>query len=407
MKEPTIYPTRLLSPRRISGSEKYPVLYTSIPGEKVIISGGMPLNLHWEPYKDGIYQAHVPAMKDCNFDFDQLFADGKRQNLARYPDYDENARNYNGSSADAISPERVKRWNNPVGGYIHALHKNEWGDYHYRITGTDTQGNLQLEGGWQNNRRMGMHDTIRMVENIFEELDAPGEWFYDRSQNKLFYKPVNGSNINTTEFVAAGIRHLLHFKGTADQPVTHISIKGMTFTHTARTFMDNREPLLRSDWTIYRGGAVFLEGTEDCSIQDCDFDQPGGNAVFFSNYNRRSSVKGCMISEAGANGICFVGDPQSVRSPSFEYNDSVPLAQMDKTPGPKSPNYPAQCLAEDNLITRIGRIEKQSAGIEIAMASGITIRHSSIYDVPRAGINIGDGCWGRGMSLSLMMYLIP
>ena len=25
---------------------------------------------------------------------------------------------------------------------------------------------------------------------------------------------------------------------------------------------------------------------------------------------------------------------------------------------------------------------------------GITIRHCSIYDMPRAGINIGDGCWG-------------
>ncbi len=28
------------------------------------------------------------------------------------------------------------------------------------------------------------------------------------------------------------------------------------------------------------------------------------------------------------------------------------------------------------------------------MAQGITIRHCSIYDVPRAGINFGDGCWG-------------
>jgi hypothetical protein len=28
------------------------------------------------------------------------------------------------------------------------------------------------------------------------------------------------------------------------------------------------------------------------------------------------------------------------------------------------------------------------------MAQDITVRHCSIYDVPRAGINIGDGCWG-------------
>ena len=28
------------------------------------------------------------------------------------------------------------------------------------------------------------------------------------------------------------------------------------------------------------------------------------------------------------------------------------------------------------------------------MAHRITVRHVSAYDVPRAGINIGDGCWG-------------
>ena len=46
-------------------------------------------------------------------------------------------------------------------------------------------------------------------------------------------------------------------------PVRHITLKGFTFRHAARTFMDTKEPLLRSDWTIYRGGAVLLTGTEN------------------------------------------------------------------------------------------------------------------------------------------------
>ena len=49
---------------------------------------------------------------------------------------------------------------------------------------------------------------------------------------------------------------------------------------------------------------------------------------------------------------------------------------------------------ENCLITRIGRCEKQTAGVEIDLARRITVRHCSIYDVPRAGVNIGDGCWG-------------
>ena len=34
------------------------------------------------------------------------------------------------------------------------------------------------------------------------------------------------------------------------------------------------------------------------------------------------------------------------------------------------------------------------AGVEISMSSFITLRHNSIYNVPRAGINIGEGAWG-------------
>ena len=62
--------------------------------------------------------------------------------------------------------------------------------------------------------------------------------------------------------------------------------------------------------------------------------------------------------------------------------------------GPQTVNFPADCLVEDCLITRSGRFEKQTAPVQISMAQSITVRHCSIYDVPRAGINIGDGCWG-------------
>ena len=53
---------------------------------------------------------------------------------------------------------------------------------------------------------------------------------------------------------------------------------------------------------------------------------------------------------------------------------------IDKTPGPQSDNYPADCLVEDCLIHRVGVVEKQAAGVEISMAMGITVRHCSIYD---------------------------
>jgi hypothetical protein len=101
------------------------------------------------------------------------------QPMARYPNFDPQVAIYNGYAADAFSRERAARWSDPVGGYIHAMHRAHWGGYHYRITGKTPDGSVVYEGGWQNNRQMGMHPEHRFVENIFEELDAPGEWYHD------------------------------------------------------------------------------------------------------------------------------------------------------------------------------------------------------------------------------------
>jgi hypothetical protein len=158
--------------------------------------------------------------------------------------------------------------------------------------------------------------------------------------------------------------------------------------------MDCKEPLLRSDWAIYRGGAFLLTGTEEIGILDCEFDQVGGNAIFVNTYNRRILIKGCHIHDAGASGVCFVGDPAAVRNPLFEYNQSQDLTKVDPVPGPKSDNYPADSTVEDCIIHGIGRVERQPAAVQISMAKGITVRDTSIYDCARSGINISEGTWG-------------
>ncbi len=201
-------------------------------------------------------------------------------------------------------------------------------------------------------------------------------------------------DLNTATIETVRLRQLVAFNGREEKPAKFITLRGFTFRHAARTFMDTKEPLLRSDWTIYRGGAVLFNGAENCSVANCDFDQLGGNSVFVNNYNRHITIQGCFIKDSGGNGICFVGDPGAVRSPLFHYSESQSFDHIDKSPGPKSSNEPAECLVEDCVITRIGRVEKQAAGVEIAMSRDITVRHCSIYEVPRAGINIGDGCWG-------------
>ncbi len=51
-------------------------------------------------------------------------------------------------------------------------------------------------------------------------------------------------------------------------------------------------------------------------------------------------------------------------------------------------------MVEDCLITMTGRDEKQTAPVQISMSHKIRVNHCSIYDVPRAGINISEGTFG-------------
>ena len=373
-----------------SRKENESLTITNFKNQKVSVNGSVALNLKWETYKNGIWQAKV----NQDLIFDELFVNGQLQQMARYPNLDPKAHYFGGTAADAISKERVAGWKSPKGGYVHAIHPCEWGDIHYVITGKDEKGEVTLEGGWQNNRKMGMHQKFRFVENIFEELDTVNEWFYDKEAKILYYYPPKGLDIRTAKFETPQIAHLFEFRGSEKSHVKNISVQGLTLTQTVRTFMDNKEPLLRSDWTIYRGGAVLFDGAVNCSVKNCTLNNLGGNAVFFNNFNRDCAVSGCSISEVGASAFCFVGDPNAVRSPSFEYYQSVPLAQIDRTPGPKTNNYPADCKVYDNLIFNTGVIEKQSAGVELSMCQSITVSHNTIYDVPRAGINVSEGTWG-------------
>ncbi|AIY11748.1 PDZ domain-containing protein [Cellulophaga baltica] len=357
---------------------------------EVHIKGSIPLKANWKKYNSTMYVTKVP--KDLNFD--QLIVNGKAQILARYPNYDENGHYWQGYAADAISKERIATWKHPKGACFHALHSGRWGGFHFKITGVNEDGTAILEGGQQNNRASKPHEEFRMVENVFEELDSAGEWFLDKTTDKLYYWPSEGLNPETTTFEVSVLKDLIQVVGTLENPVKNVSISNITFENTQRTFMEVYEPLLRSDWNIYRGSAIFFEGTENCNVTNSEFTNLGGNVIMASKYNKALSIIGNHIHECGGSAISFVGDPSAVRSPSFNYKEFVPVAEMDTIPGPKNELYPRNCLVEDNLIHRIGRIEKQTAGVQISMAMDITVRHNSIYDVPRAGINIGDGTWG-------------
>ena len=359
----------------------------SYPGETAVFSGGKRLFPDWKATEAGYWKASVDESS-----IDQLYIDGKKRVLARYPNYSE-GECLNGTAADALSARKVASWKNPQGGFIHALHQGRWGSMHYAITGKqDTL--LTYEGGEQMNRPSPMHPQYRFVENIFEELDAPGEWFFDKKEKVLYYYPLPGEDMRKTVVETAALAHILELSGTPDCLLKNVTVRGIRFEHALRTVMFPYERLMRSDWSIYRGAALVLENTEDCVVSGCEFTNLGGNALFVSRYNRNARIEHNHIHHIGASAVCLVGDTGVVRLELVDYGGRVSYDEVDRVPGPRSGAYPRQCVVEDNLIHHIGEVEKQVAGVQIQLAAQIQVSHNTIYRVPRAAINVGDGAFG-------------
>lgn len=392
-----------------SGTAEAPIVYAAYQDETVLLSGGRSLSCDWKPYKNGIMTCSVPA----GLNFTQLFVNSKRQTRARYPDYDpsdpgksgyvqavgpvpkgtENP--YAGPDADMTfsgqAPQGVqydpatfttKQWSSPEDAEIHIFQQAYWGNLQWKLKGIDRdshfiwfdEGGQQIGAKWDRNPAYVGDQSRFFIENVLEELDVPGEWFLDKRKSVLYYYPEPGTDLRTALVEVPQLEYVIHFAGTQAAPVENITVRGLRLSHTLSTYMSRYNVPSLSDWSIHRGGAVFVEGTRQCAIEDCYFDAAGGNGIFINNYNRRFSVSGCTFTGTGDSAICFVGD-------------------LEQTNGTQRA-FPYECTASNNLIHDCGTFGKQIAGVYISRAKRITVGHNLIYNMPRAAICIGDSTWG-------------
>ena len=120
-----------------------------------------------------------------------------------------------------------------------------------------------------------------------------------------------------------------------------------------------------------------------------------------SAYNRNNAVRNCRFVHTGESAVCFVGSPSAVRfyqtwdDKEIDGKDWNEMRKgMDLEPGPKSPDYPKNCVVENSVMYDFGDFGKQVAGVYISMSHKIRVSHNTIYNCPRAGICINDGTWG-------------
>ncbi len=372
-----------------SGTSTAPVTFSNYNGEKVVLSGGLKVTSDWSTHSGNIMKTHIGADRAG----DLLFLDGAQQIMARYPDFDASKVFLDGYARDAISPARAARSAHPSTGYIRALHNSMWGGNDYKITGKDAGNKVQYTWVGDNNRGNGMHRAYRMVENLFEELDAPGEWFYDKSTGDLYFYAPSETDLSGSTIELACLEELIRIVGDSSNKVKYLTFSGLHFTCVKRTlFSRTYEGLLRGDWAVARAGTVYVQDAEHITVKNCKFDQVGGNAIFMSGYNRNHLVVDNEFIDTGATCVQVVGLMSACRYPSTWANHHTDIA--DTAVGPLTDDYPQNITISNNYMVNMGRFEKQSAGVNISMSEGVTVSHNTIHRSPRSGININDGTFG-------------
>ena len=272
-----------------------------------------------------------------------------------------------------------RTWAHPETGIVHAFHCGHWGNWQFAIKERDnSKRTLYFDsfGGFQEARGCAS-GAEWYVENIFEELDAPGEWFYDQTEMKLYLYP-NGTA--PASGIGTALKRLFNIQGSMDMPVRNITFMNITFTHTQSTFFDLYEVPSGGDWSIHRGGAVFAEGVDGLRIDSCRFDSPGGNGLFLSNYIRHAVVNNSEFVRSGDSAIASVGSTDLI----------------DGTDG----NQPRGNVITSNVMHEVGIFGKQTSAYIQALSAKTVLMGNVFFNGPRAGINFNDG-FGGGNSLVL------
>ncbi|HEY2469538.1 MAG TPA: right-handed parallel beta-helix repeat-containing protein [Terracidiphilus sp.] len=388
-----------------SGTAEAPVVFAAHPGEKVTLSGGCRLNCRWQTRKNKSI-CDLTDGNDGPFAFSQLFVNNKREVRARFPDYDPSPRAgyikaVRALPAGTSSPDPIdgaapleqgvigiefdpgtftdRRWGKPEEAVIHIFQEDGLGMLEWQIRSIDYdrnriwfgKGGHQLGDRWKTSSAAVGKDSRFFVDNVLEEMSVPHEWYLSTQGSTLYYRAEEGADIEQAQIEVPLLDQIIRIQGANDQPVEFLSLAGFRFAHTETIYMKPHETSPSGNWAVFRGGAVILEGTRNCSIRDCWFDSLGGNAVFWSGSNRFGNVSGCLFTECGGNAICFAG-VRDQKNADWQHSLS-------------------DCVASDNIIRSCGVFAKQSAGIYISCAQRITAAHNEIRDMPCSGVFVADG----------------
>lgn len=316
---------------------------------------GAPRITGWQPHQGSVVKAAVAARLPKGFLPRQLLCDGERQILARYPNFDARDPLYGGWAFVAdfgpggapaghrwkrtlhVKPQDVRQWAHPEDVEIDIFAQYGWWNFVEPVASLDPATRLLT---LKKDCAYDLHPHNRYrFQNALEELDAPGEWFYDRRTGTLYFWPPRP--VDQCEVRVPVLDGLIRVKPGAK----NITVRGLTLTGS-------------------QGTAITFDRAEDCLVERCVIATVGGfhgSGVGVSD-GRNVRIARCEIRDTGSNGISLSGgDRRTLTGPGH--------------------------VAEDNHIHHMGVFNKNACGVALYGVDNI-VRHNHIHHGPRMGVQM-------------------
>jgi len=229
------------------------------------------------------------------------------------------------------------------------------------------------------------------IENLLEECDAAREYFFDKRTRRLYYNPNSTSEgpTGSEAWVATHLRVLINVSGSMANPVSDLTIQGLTLRDTRYTYLDTHGMPSGGDWALQRSGAITLEGTRGVAIRSNQLTNLDGIGISINGYHRDLVIERNDFSWLGGSAMAAWGHT----SPCLNHNCSKKLPYKVGPDG-RGGEQPRNTTVAYNLVREIGIWQKQSSMWFQAVTALTNLVNNVHFNGPRAGVNFNDGFGG-------------
>lgn len=378
-----------------SGPERL-VTYAAYDGERPLISGGTRIGGFTSTTVNGVeaWTVTLPDVASGNWYFTQLWVNGRRALRPRLPregryaieeplgevirEGDIHSRLFTGQDSFRFAAGDLKAWRNIEDVEFVGLHY--WIESRINFESVDEEQRV-AKLKWKS--RMRLTDDFAeggapyYVENVFEALDRPGEFYLDRLTGTLTYIPREGESIESAVVVAPRLSRVLEVTG---ENVHHISFRGIDFCHTEWT-PGPEAATATPQAACHVGGAIYLSGAHDVRFDACRVAHVGGYGFEVTGGSHDIAVDGCEVTDLGGGGVKIFHSSEGTSpavgaGPDWNHTDTC-----------------RRVLVRDTSISDGGYRFHQAVGVLIGKCTGVQLIHNSIHDFDYSGVSVG-WTWG-------------